>query len=139
MIDREDIMNVLSDGEWHPLYEMLPLAKKAVPPEKAVRAYVRKQNKNDRENASNRDIDYRISIGRRCALEDKLWSLVRHGYVEKQGRGFDKRYRTTGTWGKKNARHVSGTGTSECGEGLGQENVGQDSQGNGEVATEHPG
>ena len=89
----EDIEKLLSDKMWHSVYDFMPLAIE-IPPEIAIRRYVRTANKKHRESQGKKPLDQQIAKGRLRIILQRLNHRVRSGTLEAKGRGRDKQFRT---------------------------------------------
>lgn len=91
-VSRDDILELLSDGKWHGLSELMQ-ATRQLAPEVASRFYIKKLNKPRRESGKQQPLSKQVAMGKRYALESRLTHMLLAGHIEKQGFGFNKQYR----------------------------------------------
>lgn len=88
------IVEVLADGEWHALDELVRVEGALIPPGQAARdAESKRLEKSARRHGAPRPRTRPgdpTEVGRRQMIRDALWGLARHGVVE---RGATARYR----------------------------------------------
>lgn len=91
------IRELLSDGQWHRLGELVPLAAR-IPPEKASQRYFHSMNKERRAKLKTRNASYFVSRGRDSILAAAVRHLVENGKMDrKQVNGVDMIQLVVGT------------------------------------------
>lgn len=90
---RDQVEEILQDGNWHPLSQFLILAKD-VQPEVAARIYLYSNNKRSRDSiVRNKTLEEQVTRGKRRIVENHLKHLRKLNVVEIRGTGFNKEYR----------------------------------------------
>ena len=93
LIPREELLKVLSDGQWHPLSDFLAIARKYVTPERACRHYISNSGyAATRERYKKEPLDLQVTRGRYAFLTNTLRQLTYKSLIERRGKGFTQEY-----------------------------------------------
>jgi len=87
-----DMLKVLSDGEWHTLGELLPCGD-TLSPEASSQKYFGSLAAYQREAGKKLPLEAQVEKGRKSVVLRRLNQWVTAGNVEREGTGFQRRYR----------------------------------------------